>query len=101
MKCCVFVQYWCAMYFDLIRRRERGIAIPGDQLRKVQSSRADIQIGEYQSPVLGRVTTQTTVFNCTSGPDIVSPLLDAKVTGMATLGMNITGVEEIDGVLDA
>lgn len=89
------------MYFDLVRRRERGIAIPADQLRKAQSFRADIQIGEHHSPVLGRVTTQATVFNHTPGPDVIPPLLDAKVTGMATLGMNITGVEEIDGALYA
>ncbi len=101
MKYCVFVQYWCAMYFNLVRRRERGIAIPSDQLRKIQPLKADIQIGEHHSPLLGRVTTQATVFNCTPGPDVIPPLLDAKVTGMATLGMNITGVEDMDGVLYA
>lgn len=37
-----------AMYFNLIRRRERGIAIPGDQLRKVLFQVAKQQAGIAQ-----------------------------------------------------
>lgn len=45
--------------------------------------------------------TQAWVFNPTSGPDIIPRLHDAKVNGMAQLGININGVEDIDGVLYA
>lgn len=89
------------MYFLLVRRRENGVAIPSDLLRKIKPLRADIHIGDHHSEVLGRVATQAWVFNPTPGPDIIPRLLDAKVNGMAQLGMNINGVEEIDGVIYA
>ncbi|WP_448196680.1 hypothetical protein [Pseudomonas putida] len=89
------------MYFLLVRRRENGVAIPLDRLRKIKPLRADIHIGDHHSEVLGRVGTQAWVFNPTPGPDIIPRLLDAKVNGMAQLGMNINGVEEIDGVMYA
>ncbi|GAB1617183.1 hypothetical protein [Pseudomonas sp. NGC7] len=89
------------MYFLLVRRREHGVAIASDQLRKVQPLRADIHIGDYHSEPLGRVSTQAWVFNPSPGPDIIPRLHDACVNGMAQLGMNITGLEEIDGVLYA
>lgn len=50
---------------------------------------------------LGRVFTRAWVFNPTPGPDIIPRLHDAKVNGMAQLGMNINGIEEIDGVMYA
>lgn len=87
--------------FLLVRRRESGVAIPSDQLRKVQPLRADIHIGDHHSEPLGRVSTQAWVFNPTPGPDIIPRLHDAKVNGMAQLGMNINGVEEADGALYA
>ena len=89
------------MYFLIVRRRARGIAIPPEQLRKVPALRADVHIGDHHSEPLGRVSTQAWVFNPTPGPDISPRLHDAKVNGMAQLGMNINGVEEIDGVLFA
>ncbi|WP_236183495.1 hypothetical protein [Pseudomonas juntendi] len=87
------------MYFLLVRRRLDGVAIPTKQLGKVQPLRADIHIGDYHSESLGRVATQAWVFNPTPGPDMIPRLHDAKVNGMAQLGMNINGVEDIDGVL--
>ncbi len=89
------------MYFLIVRRRIRGVAIPPEQLRKIQPLKADIHIGEHHSEALGRVSTQAWVFNPSPGPDIIPRLLDADVNGMAQLGMNITGVEEVDGVLYA
>lgn len=89
------------MYFLIVRRRERGVAIPSDQLRKVKALKADIHIGELHSEALGRQATQAWVFNPTPSADIIPRLLDAKVNGMAQLGMNINGVEEVDGVLYA
>ncbi|EKT4504162.1 hypothetical protein QEM14_001791 [Pseudomonas putida] len=89
------------MYFLLVRRREHGVALPSDRLRKVQPLRADVHIGDHHSEPLGRVSTQAWVFNPTPGPDIIPRLYDAKVNGMAQLGININGVEEVDGVLYA
>ncbi|WP_312151959.1 hypothetical protein [Pseudomonas sp.] len=89
------------MYFLIVRRRERGVALPPEQLRKVQALRADIHIGDHHSEPLGRVSTQAWVFNSAPGPDIIPRLHDAKVNGMAQLGININGLEDIDGVLYA
>lgn len=89
------------MYFLIIRRRERGAAIPPEKLKTVQALRADIHIGDHHSEPLGRVATQAWVFNPSPGPDVIPRLHDAKVNGMAQLGININGVEEIDGVLYA
>lgn len=58
------------MYFNLVRRWERGVTIPTDQLRKAQPLRAGIPIGEHHSQALG--------------PDIIPTLLDAKVIGMSS-----------------
>ncbi|MNJ62279.1 hypothetical protein D3C77_581160 [compost metagenome] len=60
-----------------------------------------IHIGESPSDTLGRSTTSAWVFNASPGTDTIPRLLDARVTGMAQGGMNITGVEEVDGVLYA
>ncbi|MDF9617038.1 hypothetical protein P5705_05240 [Pseudomonas entomophila] len=89
------------MYFLLVRRRERGIAISSDQLKKIQPMRADVHIEYGHSKVLGRYCIEAWVFNPTPGPDIIPRLHDACVTGMAQLGMNIIGLEEVDGVLYA
>lgn len=72
----------------------------GCQLRKIQSLRAEVHIGDHHSEP-GRVATQAWVFSPTPDPDIIPRLHDAKVNGMAQLGMNINGVEDIDGVLYA
>ncbi|MNM71065.1 hypothetical protein D3C81_827180 [compost metagenome] len=89
------------MYFLIVRRRERGIAIPSDQFNKIQPLRADVHIEYGHSRVLGRPSIEAWVFNPTPGGDIIPRLHDACVNGMAQLGMNITGFEEVDGVLYA
>ena len=89
------------MYFLLVRRRERGVPIPNDKLRHVRPLRADVHIEYRNSSVLGRPSIEAWVFNPTPGPDVIPRLQDACVNGMAQGGMNITGVEEVDGVLYA
>jgi len=89
------------MYFLLVRRRERGVAIPSEKLGKIQALRADVHIEYSHSALLGRPSIQARVFNPTPSGDIIPRLYDACVNGMAQLGMNITGLEEIDGVLYA
>jgi len=53
--------------------------------------RGDVHIGDHHSEPLGRIATQAWVFNPTPGPDIIPRLHDAKVNGMAQLGMSING----------
>lgn len=87
------------MYFLLVRRRVRGVAISNDQLKKIIPLRADVHIEYGHSRVLGRPCIEAWVFNPTPSGDIIPRLHDACVNGMAQLGMNITGFEEVDGVL--
>ncbi|MNJ32214.1 hypothetical protein D3C77_268750 [compost metagenome] len=71
----------------------QGVAIPNDQLSKMQPLLADIHINENHCPQLGRSTTQAWVFNASLGAEVIPRLCDAKVAGMVQGGMNITGVE--------
>jgi hypothetical protein len=89
------------MLFKILRRRVRGVAIPMEKLSKMQPLLADVHISESPCEVLGRSTTSAWVFSASPGTDIIPRLLDARVTGMAQGGMNITGIEEVDGVLYA
>lgn len=67
----------------------------------IKPLRADVHIGDHHSEPLGRVSNQAWVFHPTPGPDIIPRLHVAKVNGMAQLGININGVEGVDGVLYA
>ncbi len=62
---------------------------------------ADVHIINCHSDPLNRFATQAWVFNPAPGPDVIPRLHDAKISNMAQLGMHISGVEEIDGVLYA
>lgn len=103
VKYCLHIQFWCdpPMNFLIVRRRERGVAIPSERLNKIQPVKGDIHILESHSQALGRPCVQAWIFKSDPGPDVLPRLLDAKVNGMAQLGMNINGVEEIDGALYA
>lgn len=89
------------MLFKILRRRVRGVAIPVEKLSKMQPLLADIHINESHCTQLGRSTTQAWVFSASPGTEVIPRLFDVKITGMAQGGMNITGVEEVDGALYA
>ncbi|MCY1454017.1 hypothetical protein D9M71_710490 [compost metagenome] len=90
-----------SMRFLILRRRQLGVAIPTDQLRKMQPLAGDIQISECHSESLGRSTTSAWIFGSGPGPDVFPRLLDVKITGMAQVGMNLSGIEEVDGAFYA
>ncbi|MCQ3000711.1 hypothetical protein NLO98_13205 [Pseudomonas syringae] len=53
-------------------------------------------VSEMPSDALGRTTISAWLFGSPpNAPDILPPLLDVQVTGMAQNGMNLTGVEQI------
>ncbi|MCP6694642.1 hypothetical protein [Pseudomonas donghuensis] len=85
------------MRFLILRRRKLGVAIPADQLRKMQPLAGDIQISECHDAGLGRSTVSAWIFSSGPGADVFPRLLDVKITGMAQVGMNLTGTEEVDG----
>lgn len=89
------------MQFLVVRRRHLGVAISLKELEKIQPIRADVHIHECRSDALGRCCVEAWVHTSTSTNEVIPPLLDAKVNGVAQLGMNICGIEEVDGALYA
>ncbi len=77
-------------------RRRLSIAVDSKELRRIQPVQDDIQIAELPSDALGRVSVSAWIFVHSSNmPDRLPRLLDMRITGMITNGMNITGYEQI------
>lgn len=83
------------MKFLIVRRRVLGVAIPKEKLRDVQPVRAEIIISECRNEDLGRSSMSAQLFKTNSDPDILPPLLDVRITGMAQNGMSLNGVEKV------
>lgn len=83
------------MRFIITRRRVLGVAIPKEKLRTAETVRGDIIISECLDPDFGRSVFSAHIFKTHPGPDVIPPLIDVKMTGMAHNGMNLTGVEKI------
>lgn len=91
-----------AMYYLIVRRRHLGVAIDKKELGKIQPVRADIQITEMPNERLGRTTISAWLFSSSpSAPDILPPLLDVRITSMATNGMSLSGMEQVGDALYA
>jgi hypothetical protein len=86
-----------AMHFLVTPRRRLGVALTAKEVRESTPIKGDVQMNESGSTSLGRVTVEAFIMKTGAGPDILPRLLDAKVTGLGTTGLNITGVEEVDG----
>ncbi|MDH0745310.1 hypothetical protein N5D61_02990 [Pseudomonas sp. GD03842] len=88
------------MYFLITPRRRLGVALKKEEVRKATPARGDVHIREDRDEALGRVTITARVFNTSAtGFDELPSLVDASVTSMAQNGMNVSGVEEVGGVL--
>ncbi len=84
------------MNYLIVPRRRLGIAVDSKELRRIQPIQGDIQIAELPSEALGRVSVSAWIFVHSSNmPDPLPRLLDVRITGMSTNGMNITGIEQI------
>lgn len=84
------------MHFLVTPRRRLGVALTTKEVRDFKPIKGDVQINETPHTVLGRLTTEAFILNTGRGPDALPPLLDARVTGLGTLGLNISGIEQID-----
>jgi hypothetical protein len=85
------------MHFLVTPRRRLGVALTAKEVRDATPIKGDVQMNESGNSTLGRVTVEAFIMKTGDGPDILPRLLDAKVTGLGTTGLNITGVEEVDG----
>lgn len=91
------------MYFFITVMREKGVARPWKEIRGATPIRGDININNEMCQALNR-TSDIAIMRPPSMPlDKVPllPLLDARISGMATNAFTISGLEEIDGVLYA
>jgi len=86
------------MHLLITPRRRLGVALTKQEISTAVPIKGDVHINEDKNSTLGRATLVASVFNTAPGPHRLPPLLDASVTSMATLGMNISGIEEVDGV---
>ncbi|SEP56895.1 hypothetical protein SAMN03159444_00074 [Pseudomonas sp. NFACC02] len=87
------------MHFLITPRRRLGVALTKQEISSAPFIKGDVHIGEDRNSVLGRATMVASVFSTAPGcPDALPPLFDANITSMATLGLNISGIEEVEGV---
>ena len=84
------------MHFLITQRRRLGVALTAKEVRDTIPVKGDVQINESANSSLGRVTTEAFILRSGEGPDVLPRLIDARVTGLGTLGMNISGIEQID-----
>jgi hypothetical protein len=92
-----------AMYFLITVMRERGVARSWKDIHGATPIRGDINIRNQMCQQLNR-TSDIAEMNPPGMPlDKVPllPLLDARISGMATNAFTLSGLEEIDGVLYA
>jgi hypothetical protein len=92
-----------AMYFLITRMREKGVARDWKDIRQTSGIRADINIRNQMCEQLNRTSEVAEVRPQGMPLDAVPipPLLDARLSGMATNAFTLSGLEEIDGCLYA
>jgi hypothetical protein len=91
------------MYFIITRMREKGVARDWKAIRQTGGIRADINIRNQMCDPLNRTSDIAEIRPAGMPLDAVPlpPLLDARISGMATNAFTLSGLEEIDGCLYA
>lgn len=91
------------MYFLITRMREKGVARDWKAIKQTPGIRADINIRNRVCEQLNRTSDIAEVRPPSMPLDPVEfpPLLDARLSGMATNAFTLSGLEEIDGCLYA
>lgn len=84
------------MYFDIRPLNKLGVPLSQRQLDAIPRLRGDIQIHLDRFTPLGRECLQAKL---SLGAHLAQlpPLYDVQLTGMATLGFTLAGIEIIDG----
>ena len=90
------------MYFLIRQMRRRGAALPWKEIHAIKPLEGDIYVQSTQCDALNRNSEIATVRKLNPvGLEPINPLLDAMLSGMATGGFVLSGMEEIDGCLYA
>ena len=86
------------MHLLITPRRRLGVALSAKEVSKAHPVKADVHMREQNDERVGRTTMTAYLFSTSPRqPEILPRLIDASVTGLGTLGMNISGIEEVDG----
>lgn len=90
------------MYFLITPMREKGVARPWKDIRHSVPIRGDVNICNELCQALNRTSDIAEIrTDMPLDPPKLRPLLDARVSGMATNAFTLSGLEEIDGCLYA
>jgi hypothetical protein len=91
------------MFFVITRMREKGVARDWKAIRQTVGIRGDINIRNQMCTLLNRTSDIAELRSQGMPLDAVPlpPLLDARLSGMATNAFPLSGLEEIDGCLYA
>ena len=91
------------MYFLITRMREKGVARDWKAIRQTVGIRGDINIRPQMCAPLNRSSDIAEILpqGMPLDPVPLPPLLDARLSGMATNAFTLSGLEEIGGVLYA
>lgn len=91
------------MYFLITPMREKGVARPWKDIHGDPPIRGDINIRNKMCEKLNRTSdiAELRPQGMPLSKVPLRPLLDARLSGMATNAFTISGLEEIDGVLYA
>lgn len=86
------------MHFDIVPIFERGKRRDWKVLRGLPRIAGDIQVRQDQQNPLGRPSLSAYLFKSAPHiPDVLPPLYDVRLEGMATLAFVIEGIEFIEG----
>lgn len=91
------------MQFLIVPMRERGVARSKRDIASAEPVKGDIIFSSAPSDLLKRTANTASLRHGAWPGDAppIRPLLDARLTSMATLGFTLSGLEEVDGVLYA
>ena len=87
------------MYFIVTCMRVKGVARDWKAIRQTVGVRADINIRNQMCEQLNRTSDIAEIRPAGMPLDAVPlpPLLDARISGMATNAFTLSGLEEVDG----
>jgi hypothetical protein len=91
------------MQFLIVPMRERGVARSKRDIASAEPVTGDIIFSSTPSDLLKRAANTASLRHGAWPGDEppLRPLLDARMSSMATLGFTLSGLEEVDGVLYA
>lgn len=88
------------MYFKIVPMRDRGIARSWEVIGRDRPIRGDVNIRQEMCKVMNRDSNIARIRPVMPlDPELLPPLIDAFLSGMATNAFTLSGIEEADGRL--